>query len=613
MTALSNTNNIRKNIGLGDLISGMASVIPRIPALIVDGISTLILRDDDRISVGKILEENARKYANKPAILFEDTVLTHRELNDLVNRYAHYFLSLGIKPGQVVVVFLDNRPETLYITAALAKIRAIASLVNSNQRSKVLLHSISLKHDQIFAIGSELLDDFEEVRPQIAGNGKLLMLGISDVDNAVFPNGYRDVKREIQHQPDTNIPGVKDIRAKTPFSYIFTSGTTGMPKASVQTNRKWVMCRNWFGRINLALNSDDVIYVSIPFFHANALLIAWSCSAASGAAMAIRRKFSVSEFWNDVRRYNASSFIYIGEICRYLMNAPPSEKDQQHRVRKIIGNGMRPDIWNSFRERFNIPEVIEFYASSDGNLSFANTLNIDCSVGWCASTFAIVEYDTEQDEPIRDKKGFMKKVKTGGVGLMLSEITDIFPFAGYVDEAENERKLFRNVFQKGDTWFNTGDLMRDIGFKHTQFVDRVGDTFRWKGENVATAEVEEIIHQYPAVESCAVYGVSIPHTDGRAGMAAIVPACDMTAFDMTGFSMYLKEELPFYAVPVFVRFCACFEMTDTYKIKKTSLKKAGFDNTDPEEIIYVLLPGAQTYQLLIPDVLRQIEKGKCGF
>lgn len=606
-------NTVKKNLSVADLIRGASSLAPRLPALIKDGIATLILRDGDKISIGKILEENARTYTHKPAILFEGARLTHGELNMLVNRYAHFFLSLGVSRGQVVVVFLDNRPETLYITAALAKIGAIASLINSNQRSRVLLHSMNISGSSIYAIGAELVDAFEEIRPQVDGIATAQLLCITDTQHTEVPADYTDVRAMLEDFSSANIPGVSQMQAKEAFAYIFTSGTTGMPKASVQTHRKWVMCRNWFGRINLALNSEDVIYVSIPFFHANALLIAWSCSAASGAAMAIRRKLSVSEFWDDVRKYNASSFIYIGEICRYLMNAPPSPKDREHRVRKIIGNGMRPDIWESFKNRFGVEEVVEFYASSDGNLSFANTLNINGSVGWCASTFAIVQYDTESEEPVRDRKGFMKKVKTGEVGLMLSEITEIFPFAGYVDKAENERKLFRNVFKKGDVWFNAGDLMRDIGFKHAQFVDRVGDTFRWKGENVATAEVEEIIHQYPGVDTCTVYGVSIPHTDGRAGMAAIIPAVPQEEFDLKAFGDYLKEELPTYARPLFLRFCTCFEMTDTHKIKKTALKKAGFDKVGPQEKIYVLLPGADAYCEIDADIRDRIQQGGYAF
>jgi len=610
---LSTVNNIKKSLGLLDILPGMVSKLPRIPALIRDGIATLLLRDNDRVSVGKVLEENASKYGDRPAIFFEDMVWSHAGFNRLVNRYARYFISLGIQPGQIVVTFLDNRPETLFITAALAKIGAIASLVNSNQRSKVLLHSINIRHDGFFAIGEELVEAFEEVRQGINGGEVLVLLGVSDKDTYTFPKGYLDVKKEIASFSENNIPGVKELRAKSAFAYIFTSGTTGMPKASVQTNRKWIMCLNWFGRINLALKSDDVIYISIPFFHANALLVAWSCAAASGAAMAIRRKFSVTDFWEDIRRYNASSFIYIGEICRYLMNNPPSSKDKQHRVSKIIGNGMRPDIWKGFKDRFNIQEVVEFYASSDGNLSFANTLNIEGSVGWCVSSYAIVEFDTEQEEPIRTPTGYLKKVNTGATGLMISEITVTFPFPGYVEKGENEKKLFRDVFRKGDTWFNTGDLMRDIGFQHAQFVDRIGDTFRWKGENVATAEVEEIINLYPDVLSSAVYGVAIPGTEGKAGMATIVPGCNYDAFDMIAFSAYLREELPSFAIPVFLRFCPGFEMTDTHKIKKTVLKKEGFSMVSPEEKIFILLPGEETYRELNNATLKNLELGKIGF
>jgi len=601
-------NDIKRSISLLELIPIIVNKLPeKLPALVMGGIPTLLQKDSDVNSIGKVMEENAVRFRNKTAILFESEKLTHHELNALVNQYAYFLYNEGVRKGDVVVVFLENRPETLYLTAALAKIGAVASLINSNQRSRVLLHSINLKNDGFYVVGEELLDAFQEISGQVMAPGRKVFIGISDKCKVSFPDYFIDAKSRLKFFPRKNFPGAGKILSGTPFAYVFTSGTTGMPKASIQTHRKWISCMNWFGRINLGLNSDDVIYVSIPYYHSNALLIAWSSAAVSGAAMAIRRKFSASEFWPDAIRFGATSFIYIGDICRYLMNTVPSDLDKKHQVRKIIGNGMRPDIWNAFKERFNIPEIYEFYASSEGNTTFTNTLNIDCSVGWCASPFSIVQYDMDLDEPVRDKNGYMIKVKKGEVGLMISEINDRFPFPGYVDPADNDKKIFRDVFTRGDAWFNTGDIMRDIGFRHTQFVDRVGDTFRWKGENVATAEVEEIINAYPAVAGSAVYGVQVPHTDGRAGMAAI-QLREGYEMDWTDFSAYLKDELPSYAIPLFIRVVEDFEYTSTYKVRKNKLKREGFRPLHPDDLRWIKPGKDQPYELLSAGKLEEIKR-----
>lgn len=606
---MSHSSSDKKfRLGLSDIIPQILQRLPeKLPGLITGGIPALLQKDTDEMSIGKVLEKNAVRFRNKPAIFFEDLSWTHGEFNDVANQYAHLLIHQGVKKGQVVIVFLENRPEVLFVVAALAKLGAIASLINSNQRSQVLKHSINQHNDGFFIVGEELLDCFEEVRNGLVSPGRKVYIGIQDKMLRSFPTGYIDAQNVLHRFPATNIPGVNKIKSGTPFAYIFTSGTTGMPKASIQTQRKWLTCMYWFGRVNLSLTPEDVIYVSIPFYHSNALLIAWSSAAVSGAAMAVRRKFSASEFWKDAIRYNATAFIYIGDICRYLYNSPPGELDKQHQVKKIIGNGLRPDIWKSFKDRFNIPEVYEFYASSEGNMTFTNTLNLDYTVGWCATKFEIIEYDREKGEPVYDKQGFLKKVQWGDVGLMIFEISDRYPFPGYVKKEENEKKVFKNAFKNGDMWYNTGDLMRNIGFLHTQFVDREGDTFRWKGENVSTAEVEEVINNYPGISSSAVYGVTVPHTDGKAGMAAIL-LTEGEQPDWNDFEEYLRKELPSYAIPLFVRIVAQFEYTSTYKIVKKALKEENFTKSSSE--VWFRRNKNDHYQLLTPVHLKEIrEKG----
>ncbi|MCB0507976.1 MAG: long-chain-acyl-CoA synthetase [Bacteroidetes bacterium] len=593
-------------LSITDIVPQFIKKLPeKIPGLLFGGIPALLIKDKDRQSIGRILEYNAIRHKNKPAIFFEDKTWTHAEFNEITNQYAHFLYKQGVRENDIVIVYLENRPEVLFSVAALAKLGAVASLINSNQRSNVLLHSINQKNDGFFIVGEELLNAFEEVKSAIQSPSKQHFFILKDHSNKSIPEGYEDMSSAVQRFSKLNVIGANQVKAGTPFAYIFTSGTTGMPKASIQTHRKWISCMYWFGMVNLNLNSKDVIYVSIPFYHSNALLIAWSSSAASGAALAVRRKFSVSEFWKDAIKYKATAFIYIGDICRYLFNAPPSKLDKAHTIKKIIGNGLRPDIWKQFKDRFNISDVYEFYASSEGNMTFTNTLNLDNTVGWCATKFEIIEYDREKAEPILDRKGFFKKVKWGNEGLMIFEISEQYPFPGYISKEENEQKVFRNVFKNGDMWYNTGDIMRNIGFLHTQFVDREGDTFRWKGENVATAEVEEVINKFPDVETCTVYGVQIPNTDGKAGMAAI-QLKPKTKLNWQQFESYLLTELPHYAVPIFIRFVDKFEYTSTCKIIKKELKQESFEIENTP--IWVKRNKHEHYTLLSDKIRQEIRQ-----
>ncbi|GAG75179.1 unnamed protein product, partial [marine sediment metagenome] len=276
---------------------------------------------------------------------------------------------------------------------------------------------------------------------------------------------------------------------------------------------------------------------------------------------------------DEIRKYKATAFPYVGEVCRYLMNQPPSPEDLKNSVRVVIGNGLRPEIWMDFKKRFNIPKIGEFYAAVDGNGSFANLLNFDCTVGTCATSYAIVKYDIDEDKPIRGEDGFMQKVDIGETGLCLFQSAGAMQSRGYTDEKATESKLFRDVFKKGDVWFNSGDLLRDIGCDHAQFIDRLGDTFRWKGNNISTTEVEEVLNVFDQISLSTVYGIQIPHTDGRVGMAAIVPTVNLENFDFKGLATSFKNNLPNYAVPLFLRFKSNLSTTATFKLKKGELKQ----------------------------------------
>lgn len=595
-----------------ELLLGMAVKLPRVEVVKESVEELLTLQDSDPISIGHILEKNAIDYRDKTAILYEDLQYTHFEFNALVNRYAHSFWQYGIRKGTVAVVFLENRLETLVLISALAKIGAVASLINAHQKGAVLKHSIETDQGDYFIIGEERIPDFEAIRPQLKNLEKATFFGLKNHGEVAIPTDYLPLSELIETAATDNLPITKTITLGDRFANVFTSGTTGMPKASIQTHKKWYLCYHWYGKVSMGIQTEDVFYVPIPFFHTNAMIVAWPAAFSAGAALAIRRKLSISNFWKDVQKFDVSAFIYIGEICRYLMNKPTAETDRQHRIQKIVGNGLRPDIWRAFKKRFNIPEVYELYGASDGIVSYTNVFNLNCTVGLCRSEYAIVKYDMDNEEPYRNADGLMEKVAIGQAGLLLGQITEATPFPGYVNTAKNQEKILRNVLVQGDEWFNTGDLIRDIGFHHGQFVDRLGDTFRWKGENVSTAELEAILNQFSEVNHSAVYGVGLPKIDGKAGMVTISSPHDPHDFDFQAFFKKVKIALPSYAVPIFIRFVTNFEKTATHKIKKSVLKKEGI-TVYQDSPIYVLFPNASTYTKMTREIAQQIENGAISF
>jgi citronellyl-CoA synthetase len=569
---------------------------------------------ENRESWGSMLEETAAKFPDNAAIKSHDGNYSWKEYNDRTNRYANYFLSQGMKKGDTAVVFLENRPDLLMAYSAMGKIGAVNSMVNTNLRQESLLHCLKLNPANVFIIGEEVLDAFEEVKGDLDLGEDQKIYYLQDKGQRAAPDGYIDLKSAVMDIPPTNPPTTGGVKPSDPLSYVFTSGTTGgMPKAAIVTHGRLVRGAYFNGRLVTNMKPNDTMYVPLPFFHTNALALSWPCVFFNGAALAIRRKFSVSNFWDDVRKFDVTAWCYIGELCRYLMNQPPRPDDGDNPLTKIIGNGLRPDIWKEFKLRFGISKVFEIYGAAESNLYFVNMLNLDCTQGSCMAPHAIVKYDVDEDMPIRGSDGFMQKIDLGETGLLLGEISDENPFIGYTSKEATESKIIRDVFSKGDAWFNTGDLIRDIGFGHVQFIDRTGDTFRWKGENVSTTEVEKVANTFSQVSLSSVYGVRMPGGDGRAGMVAIIPECDIEKFDLKGLAGHFQRALPAYAVPKFLRLNAEFEFTPTHKIKKVALKKEGYNPGIVADPVYVLLPGESEYTWLTADVYSEIQQGRYRF
>jgi acyl-CoA synthetase (AMP-forming)/AMP-acid ligase II len=588
-------------IGPKELLGGILRSAPDLP-WILKGLWNLARNKPDKIgSIGALFARRARRSPDRPAVTFEGRAWTYAQFNAWANRLGAAFKSAGVRPGDSVAVLMENRPEMLACVLGIVKIGAVATLLNHNQRGTVLAHSLRITHPKLVIVGAECAAGLDSLA---ADERALLCKHWWWQGETAAPAGMPSLEAMAAQQSEDNPPETDRIRLKDPCFYIFTSGTTGLPKASIMTHYRWHRVMAGLGQLGMRLRASDVLYCALPLYHNNALTVSWGAVLGAGATLALGRKFSASRFWDELRACKATAFCYIGELCRYLLAQPPRPDDHDHHVRVIIGNGLRPEIWVEFQQRFNIGRIAEFYAASEGNNAFINGFGLERTAGFCPLSFAIVEFDNDTERPVRGADGFMREVPKGGTGLLITEITDRAPMDGYTDKAATEAKIFRDVFTAGDAWFNTGDLVRDQGMRHIQFVDRVGDTFRWKGENVATTEVEAALNTIAHVHDAVVYGVEVPGHDGRAGMAAI--KIDAERFDGERVAAHLLQTLPRYAVPLFIRLKEDHELTSTFKYRKVDLKREGFDPNALTDSLYVLQ--GERYTRLDPRLYEQLAR-----
>ena len=598
-------------IGIADVAAKIPAFLKKVPNL-VNGLRQAYLRTPNTAAgLGLAFEKAVQRNPEGIALRFEDQSFSYTELNGWANQIAHYYLSLGAKKGDVVALMVENRPEMVASVIGLAKLGVTIALLNTSQVGKVLAHSINLVKPIAVIVGDECHAAIAEIRDELniaADRFHWFADQPTQQNPGQAPEGFINLAEVIDTFPKFNPSTTHIVQGKDGLFYIYTSGTTGLPKAVIFTNSRWTLAYGTYGHV-LNLGTEDVMYCTLPLYHATGMVVCWCGVIAGAGTFAIRRKFSTSSFWKDVQKFDASAIGYVGELCRYLMDAPSSELEKGHRVKKMIGNGMRPNIWDKFKNRFGIEEVLELYASSEGNVGFSNVFNFDNTVGFSPTPYAIVEFDKDKNEPVRDAKGHCKRVKKSTTGLLIGKITRRSPFDGYTDPEKNKSVIMKDVFCKGDAYFNTGDLVRDIGFRHAQFVDRLGDTFRWKGENVSTTEVENMLTEYDKIVEAVVYGVEIPNTNGRAGMAAITlkPEAELNDTDLKEMLSCFKKCLPAYSVPVFLRIQQQVETTGTFKYQKNKLKEQAFDPSKTNERLLVCLPGADAYCDVTAEVFTNIQ------
>ncbi|XP_006086096.2 very long-chain acyl-CoA synthetase [Myotis lucifugus] len=480
--------------------------------------------------------------------------------------------------------------------------------LNYNIRAKSLLHCFQCCGAKVLLASPELQAAVEEVLPSLKKDDVSIYY-VSRTSNTDGVDSFLDKVDEVSTEP---VPDSwrSEVTFSTPALYIYTSGTTGLPKAAMINHH-----RLWYAT-GLSLISrvtkDDIIYTTLPLYHSAALMIGLHGCIVAGATLVLRNKFSASQFWDDCRKYNVTVIQYIGELLRYLCNSPQKPNDRDHKVRVAMGNGLRGDVWREFIKRFGDIHIYEFYASTEGNIGFVNYTGKIGAVGRAnylqrkVVSYELIKYDVEKDEPVRDENGYCIKVPKGEVGLLVCRITELTPFSGYAGgKSQTEKKKLRDVFKKGDVYFNSGDLLMIDRDNFVYFHDRVGDTFRWKGENVATTEVADTLGLVDFVQEANVYGVPVPGHEGRIGMASIKMK-EGYEFDGKKLCKHIADYLPSYARPRFLRIQDTIEITGTFKHRKVTLVEEGFNPAVIKDALYFLDDKAAMYVPMTEDIYNAI-------
>jgi fatty-acyl-CoA synthase len=590
-----------------------ARMLPALPKLAAH-------RPGQRKTVADWVEDRARRHPQRTFVIFEGRRMAYGELDAAANRVAHFARRLGLGPGDVVALLMENRPEYVATWAGLAKAGVTTALLNTNQTGRALRHSLAVAGAKHLILGSECAEAFATTASDLERPLEVWWArDPADVARqARPPEGAHDLGAVLEEQPALQPdPGMREgVRSGDDLFYIYTSGTTGLPKAARFSHMRFLGAGD-LSAWALGLGEGSVHYCALPLYHSAGGVVVVSSVLASGATMALRRKFSASQFWDDCRSFGVTHFQYIGEFCRYLVNQPERPDDRQHRVRAAIGNGLRGDVWARFQERFGIPRIVEFYGATEGNATLVNLEGKVGSVGRLPFKFMtnarLVRFDVESENHVRDARGLCIECRPGEVGEFLGRIPSkpdqpMGRFEGYTSAEATEKKILRDVFQKGDAWFRSGDLLRQDADGFFYFVDRIGDTFRWKGENVSTEEVAAAVCAFGAFEMANVYGVAVPGADGRAGMAALLLRED-AKLDPEALWRHLDAALARYAMPLFLRELREVEVTGTFKLRKVTLQEEGFDLARVSDPLWLRDDDTRSFVRLTPALLEEIRSG----
>jgi fatty-acyl-CoA synthase len=580
-----------------DSVRAELSLLPRLAG---KTLPTLVqMKRGTRTTLLEVLQENAREAGHELAIEMGDQRLTWRTLERLTSRIAHVLRGLGVRKGDVVALVGTNSPLYVALVLGCTRVGATTAMINSNLRGRPLSHALLVSKANVVLVEASIAaavaerDDLHALRVMTFGRGEL--------------------ETELDKAPAAPFPPAP-VSVDDDFIYIYTSGTTGMPKPCRISHGRALSAAAGFGPLMFDWQPGDKLYCVLPLYHANGFMIGIGGCIMARVPVALRATFSATQFWSDVKRYRATAMIYIGELCRYLVNTPEHPDERDNTLRVAVGNGLRSDVWGPFQERFGIADVREFYAATEAPGFLLNFSGKRGSVGRMPfggmGWMRLAKYDVEADDHVRDAQGFCVESTADEPGELLVKLgaikTPATEFRGYTDAAATSKKVLRNVFEPGDEYFRSGDLLRrdDLGFYY--FVDRIGDTYRWRGENVSTAEVADVLAQTPNVAEATVVGVRVPSQEGACGLVAVVldpgKKLDLAALRKEA------ESLPAYARPRFVRVQSALELTGTFKVQKNQLKHDGADPAKVADPLFVLIDDA--YVPLTAELWAAIGRGE---
>jgi fatty-acyl-CoA synthase len=520
---------------------------------------------------------------------------------------------LGVEKGEVVGLMAHNRPGYVAAWLGLTRVGATVALISPQLRDRALAHSVAQARCRLIIADAAFDRVLADAGAWLDTAPKVWILG-----QGIDPSGDLDRLLQAQDSGPLDPAGLPIVSLGDRALLIYTSGTTGLPKAARISHFRIMMWSRWFAGL-LNASPADRLYNCLPMHHSVGGVVAVGSMLVAGASVAIAERFSASEFWDDVARWDCTLFQYIGDLCRYLTASPPHPLERSHRLRMAFGNGLSADIWTRFQDRFAIPRILEFYAATEGVFSLFNVEGRPGAIGrvppFLSHRFGavIVRQDMETGEPLRDSGGRCVRCAPGEIGQAIGRISSASGqqrFEGYADKADTEKKILRDVFEEGDAYFATGDLMRRDADGFIYFADRIGDTFRWKGENVSTQQVAQALSGFPGVHAACVYGVLVPNSEGRAGMAALVADDDL---DLAGLYRHVESRLPGYARPLFVRVVREIEATATFKAKTRSLIEEGFDPGRIPEPLYFDDRTSKAYAPLDADAFARIASGAVRF
>ncbi|XP_015795361.1 long-chain fatty acid transport protein 4 [Tetranychus urticae] len=583
---------------------------------------TMALHRRRNMTVAKLFKKTVAEHGDKPIFYHQDEVWSFKQLDAFSNKVANIFTELGFNHGDEVVLFMESKCEYIGLWLGLAKMGVVTALINTNQRKESLIHSILTINSKAVIFGTELTDAILEVYPTLKNQRDLKFFSYGNLSQPNFP--HHDLNDLLKDASTADPININSGNYEDKILYIYTSGTTGLPKAAVIKNCRFIFVTIGIGN-SMGFGSNEIIYTCIPLYHLSGGIIGSGQCLLKGNSMAIRHKFSAKNFWTDCIKYQCTSAQYIGEICRYLLCQPESPADRAHSVRSMFGNGLRINIWKDFVKRFNIERVLEFYGATEGN---AHVVNVDHKAGACGFIsqilpgaltdlfypVSIIKVDEITGEPIRSSNGLCIRCRAGDSGEFVGKIVTNDPsraFDGYANQEASDKKIIRNVFRRGDAYFASGDLVTLDELGYVFFKDRTGDTFRWKGENVSTTEVEAVIGNHLEHVDCVVYGVEIPGCEGRAGMAAILDPEDKV--DLKDLLAEMKKVLPNYSIPVFVRKCQRFTQTGTFKLPKVTLRNQAYNPVTITDPLYYFDVKSCQYLSLDEKIYQQIMSGLLRF